>query len=164
MGKNHRYRRYRSPTPILKPSDKPWPFLKSKMAAQAGKKLKWPRKTILIWAFSNTDCAKSTPDLATILVLFEKYVFVIVSQGLNLGFLALDFKIFAHERSLRRVFTIYFTAEFERNRGLVDKVWHDFAVWMAIHTVLLGINLAKEGTNAFWVPVCIYKLWSWLVM
>ena len=42
-------------------------------------------------------------------VLFEKYVFVNVSQGLNLGFLALDF-------------TIYFTAEFERNRGLVDKV------------------------------------------
>ena len=79
-------------------------------------------KTILIWAFSNTDCAKSTPDLATILVLFEKYVFVIVGQGLNPGFLALDIKIFAHERSLRRVFTIYFTVEFERNRGLVDKV------------------------------------------
>ncbi len=68
------------------------------------------------------DCAKSTPDLAMILVSFEKYVFVIVSQGLNLGFVALDFKIFAHERSLRRVFTIYFTAEFERNRGLVNKV------------------------------------------
>ena len=67
-------------------------------------------------------CAKSTSDLATILVLFEKYVFVNGSQGLNLAFLALDFKIFAHEQSLRRVFTIYFTAEFERNRGLVDKV------------------------------------------
>ena len=88
----------------------------------SGQKAQVTRKTILIWAFSNTDCAKSTPDLATILVLFEKYVFVNVSQGLNPGFLALDFKIFAHERSLRREFTIYFTAEFERNRGLVDKV------------------------------------------
>ena len=46
----------------------------------------------------------------------------IAHQPLNLGFLALDFKIFAHERRLRRVFTIYFTAEFEQNRGLVDKV------------------------------------------
>ncbi len=35
------------------------------------------------------------------------------------------------------------------NRGLVDNVRRDFAVWMAIHTVFLAVNLAKEGTNAF---------------